>query len=150
VEHLIAALGDPDMRVEAKTVDVLGELRATDATVVLIQHLFLRTTEPQMKQRILAALGKIGDERAAKPIVEFLQRDLDSATRGTAIYALGDIGSPDALETLEQLGQTDSDPTVRRLAYEAANKVRLHQSAVSKEVKAAETFLPKAPPEPEE
>lgn len=146
VEYLIGALGDTDMRVQAKSVDMLGETRATDATPVLIQHLFLRTTEPQMKQRILAALGKIGDARAAKPIMEFLHRDLDPATRGTAIYALGDLGSPDAIQTLEELAQSDGDPTVRRLAYEAANRVRQHQTAASKQSKAAETFLPKEPP----
>jgi HEAT repeat protein len=145
VEYLIGVLGDPDMRIQAKAVDMLGEMRATGATPVLIQQLFLRTTEPQMKQRILAALGKIGDGRAARPIVEFLQRDLDPATRGTAIYALGDIGSTESLELLEQLQRNDSDPTVRRLALEAENKVRMHQSAVSREAKApAENFLPKA------
>jgi HEAT repeat protein len=150
VEYLIGALGDPDMRIEAKSVDMLGELRATDATQVLIQHLFLKTTEPQMKQRILAALGKIGDPRAAKPIVEFLQRDLDPATRGTAIYALGDIGSPDALVVLQQITDADKDATARRLAGEAANKVRQRQASVSKEAKGpSETFLPKPPPQQE-
>src|SRR5262249_28233944 len=100
VEYLIQALGDSDMRVQAKAVDMLGEMRATDATPVLIQSLFLRTTETQMKQRILASLGKIGDTRAARPIMEFLQRDLDQATRGTAIYALGAIGAPESVDAL--------------------------------------------------
>jgi len=148
IEYLISALGDQDMRVQAKSVDMLGEMRATDATQVLIQQLFLKTTEPQMKQRILAALGKIGDARATKPIMEFLLRDLEPATRGTAIFALGDIGSPEALETLGQISETDDDPTVRRLAAEAAHKVRQHQVSASKEAKGpSETFLPKPPPQ---
>ena len=94
VAYLVQALGDPDMRVKAKAIDACGTLRATDATPVLVQQLFLRGTDPEVKQRILAALGKIGDPRAAKPIKEFLGRDLDHATRGTAIFALGDIGAP--------------------------------------------------------
>ncbi len=148
VEYLIQALGDPDMRVQAKAVDMLGEMRAADAAPVLIQYLFLRTTEAQMKQRILAALGKIGDARAARPIMEFLRRDLDPATRGTAIFALGDIGAPESAEALSQIAQADQDATVRRLAGEALNKVQAHQAVRQKEVKGlSETFLePKAPP----
>jgi HEAT repeat protein len=148
VEYLIGALGDSDMRVRAKALDMLGEMRATDATPVLIQQLFLRTTETPMKQRILAALGKIADPRATRPIMEFLRRDLDPATRGTAIFALGDIGSADAVDALSQIAQADDDQTVRRLAGEALTKVQAHQAVIKKEVKGpAETFLePKGPP----
>jgi HEAT repeat protein len=147
VEYLIQTLGDPDVRVQAKSVDMLGQLRATEASPVLIQHLFLRSTDGKMKQRILAALGKIGDDRAARPIVEFLQRDLDPETRGTAIFALGEIGSPEALDTLARIGEGDENQTVRRLANEAAQKVQQHQAVRRKEVKGpSETFLePKAP-----
>jgi HEAT repeat protein len=149
IEYLIQALGDSDVRVQAKALDMLGDMRATDATPVLIQHLFLRTTDVQMKQRILAALGKIGDARAARPIMEFLQRDLDPATRGTAIFALGDIGSPEAVDTLSQIAQADQNPTVRRLASEAKSKVEQHQAVMKNEVKGpSETFLaPKGPPQ---
>jgi HEAT repeat protein/PBS lyase HEAT-like repeat-containing protein len=151
VEYLIQALGDVDMRVQAKAVDMLGELRATDATPVLIQYLFLRTTEAQMKQRILAALGKIGDTRAARPITEFLQRDLDPATRGTAIFALGDIGAPESVEALSQIAKADQDQTVRRLASEALNKVEHHQAAMRREVKGpSENFLEPKQPTPQQ
>ena len=148
VEYLIQALGDPDMRVQAKAVDMLGEMRATDATPVLIQHLFLRSTDAKMKQRILAALGKIGDMRASQPIVEFLHRDLDPETRGTAIFALGEIGSPDALDALSHISEDDQNPTVRRLASEASQKVQAHQAVKRKEAKGpSENFLePKGPP----
>ena len=149
VEYLIGALGDSDMRVRAKAIDMLGEMRATEATPVLIQQLFLRTTETPMKQRILAALGKIGDTRAARPIMEFLQRDLDPATRGTAIFALGDIGSPETVDALAQIAQADGDQTLRRIAGDALNKVQAHQAVMKKEAKApSETFLePKVPPQ---
>jgi len=147
VEYLIQAVGDSDVRVQVKAIEMLGEMRATDATPVLIQYLFLRSTEAQMKQRILAALGKIGDMRAARPIIEFLQRDLDAATRGTAIFALGDIGAPESVEALQQIAAADSDQTVRRLASDALNKVQHHQAAMDKQVKGpSDTFLPKEPP----
>ena len=148
VEYLIQAVGDPDVRVRVKAIEMLGEMRATDATPVLIQALFLRSTEAQMKQRILAALGKIGDVRAARPIIEFLHRDLDPATRGTAIFALGDIGAPESVEALQPIAEADQDQNVRRLASEALNKVQAHQAVMRKEVKGpSETFLePKQPP----
>jgi HEAT repeat protein len=143
-------LGDPDVRIQAKAVDELGVMRATEASPVLIQHLFLRSTDAQMKVRILAALGKIGDVRAARPIMEYLQRDLDPATRGTAIFALGDIGAPESADALSQIAQADQDATVRRLAGEALSKVQQHQAVQQKELKGVpETFLePKqAPPQ---
>ena len=148
VEHLIRALGDPDVRVQAKAIDMLGQMRANEATPVLIQYLFLRTTEPQMKQRILASLGKIGDPRAAQPIVEFLHRDLDPATRGTAIYALGDIGSSEAVQPLSEISVTATDPTARRLASEALGKVQAQQANQKKEAKgpSAAFLAPKGPP----
>jgi HEAT repeat protein len=148
VEYLVQALGDSDVRVEVKAIEMLGDLRAAEATPVLVQSLFLRSSDAQMKQRILASLGKIGDPRAAQPIIEFLHRDLDAPTRGTAIFALGDIGAPEAADTLSQIADEDSDPTVRRLASEALNKVQTHQAVMRREAKApSRNFLePKQPP----
>lgn len=123
VDHLIKALGDSDLRVLAKAVQVLSDMRATEATPVLMERLLMRTTDSGMKQLILATLGKIGDPRAARPLIQLLQRDLDVETRGTAIFALGDIGSPEAVEVLEHIEETDEDPTVRRVANEARGKI---------------------------
>lgn len=150
IPYLIQAVGDPDERVQVKAIEMLGEMRATDATPVLVQHLFIKSTRPEMKRRILASLGKIGDQSAAKPILEFLQRDLDPGTRGTAIYALGDLGASEALEPLKKIAQDDQDPTLRRLAREASNKIQYHQEVQLKEVKQPlDTFLPKEPPPPQ-
>jgi len=143
VEYLLQAVGDPDVRVQAKAVDMLGSMRAAEATPVLIQYLFLRSTDPQLKTRILAALGKIGDARAARPVAEFLKRDLDPETRGSAIYALGEIGSADAEDTLDRFSRSDANPRIRRLAAEALAKVRQRQAIQAVEAKEpAETFLP--------
>lgn len=142
LQYLIQAVGDSDLRVQVKATRVLGDMRATDATPVLVQYLFLRTTSPDMKQLILASLGKIGDARAARPLTEFLQRDLDATMRGTAVFALGEIGSSDAEATLERIAKTDEDPTVRRLASEATTKIEQHQATLRSKVKGpSETFL---------
>jgi len=149
VPYLIQSIGDTDVRVQAKSIEMLGLMRATESTQVLIQQLFLRNTEPQMKQRILASLGEIGDDRATKPIMEFLQRDLDVATRGTAVYALGEIGSTEAADLLKKISTDDQDASVRRIASDAVYKVEHFQAAKRREAHGpAETFLPK-PPQPE-
>ena len=148
--YLIQAVGDPDARVQVKAIDLLGSLKADDATPVLVQYLFRSDTDPQLKQRVLASLGKIGDSRAAQPIMEFLHRDLDPSMRGTAIFALGEIGSAESLDTLTEIGEKETDPTVRRLAEEAAAKVRQRQAVLNSDVKQpVTTFLePKHPPQP--
>jgi HEAT repeat protein len=142
IEYLLQAVGDDDVRVKAKAIDGLADLRATEATPVLIQQLFLRSTEPFVEQRILACLGKIGDPRATQPILEFLQQDLDPETKGTAIYALGDIGSPEAIAPLAAIEQTEENPTLQRIARQAAAKVRYQQAVMKTEAKQPlDTFL---------
>jgi HEAT repeat protein len=151
IEYLVQALGDSDVRVRAKAIDALGNLRAREASPVLIQQLFLRNIDATVKQRLLASLGKIGDERAAGSIIEFMQRDLDPATRGTAIFALGEIGAAEALPALAEIEKNSDDPTLRRLAGEAASRVRYHQAMLKTEAKEPQkTFLKDEPQPPEE
>ena len=147
VPYLVQALGDTDMRVKAKAIDACGTARAADATPVLVQMLFLRGTSPEVEQRILAALGKIGDQRSSAQIIEFLGRDLDHATRGTALYALGDIADPGSVEFLDKYAGEEPNPTLKRLAREAAAKVRYQQTVKETEAKQPlDTFLKKDEP----
>ena len=147
VPYLVQALGDTDMRVKAKAIDACGTARAADATPVLVQMLFLRGTSPEVEQRILAALGKIGDQRSSVQIIEFLGRDLDHATRGTALYALGDIADPGSVEFLDKYAGEEPNPTLKRLAREAAAKVRYQQTVRETEAKQPlDTFLKKDEP----
>lgn len=142
LEYLMQAVGDADVRVQAKAIEMLGRMRATEATAVLVQHLFLVTTDARLKRRVLAALGEIGDPKTAKPITDFLAGDLDAATQGSAIFALGEIGSTESVEALERLSESAETPTLQRLAREALAKVEQHQEARLKEANApADTFL---------
>ena len=124
IEYLLQAANDPDMRIRIKAIDTLGNAHAKEATGLLIQQLFLRGTDLPTKQRILAALGKIGDPRATGPILDILSRDIDPAVRGNAIFALGEIGDRAALSALESLAKDGPDDVLRRLAVEAARKIR--------------------------
>lgn len=123
VEHLLSAATDADMRVRIKAIDELGNRRATDATPLFVQQLFLRETDTSMRQRVLVALGKIGDPRSTQPICDFLSRELDVPTRGTAIFALGEIGDEQALGVLTKLASDPADPITSRLAEEARRKI---------------------------
>lgn len=124
IEYLIGAANDPDDRVRVKAIDTLGQMQATDAVPLLVQQLFLRDTDQSTKARILAALGKIGDQRATQPILDFLSRDVDRQIRGNALFALGEIGDPKASPTLERLATDGDDEALRALATETARKIR--------------------------
>jgi len=123
VGYLLQAANDSDMAIRLKAIDVLGGMRAKDAVGPLVQQLFMRGTETTTKQHILVALGKIGDQRATKPILDFLARDGDRGLRGNAIFALGDIGDQDALGPLNRIAGESTDPTLRSLAQTAVHKI---------------------------
>ena len=124
IEHLMNATADLDIRVKIKAIDYLGNLKATDATPVLVQQLFLRNVGMGVKQKVLVALGKIGDPRGAEPIMEFLKRKLDPQVKGIALYALRGVGNDSSLPFLDSLAHTEQSQPLRRLAVEAAEDIR--------------------------
>jgi HEAT repeat protein len=144
IEYLIQATGDPDQAVMIKAIDYLGKLRATSATQVLVQKLFMRDVSPPVKHRILVALGRMGDVKAAPSISEFVGQDGDPTIRSTAIFALGEIGDQAALPRLQALYADGSDPHLQRLAGEAIAKIerRMSPSTVAVQVRALEEDKP--------
>jgi len=124
VEYLIGASNDPDERVRVKAIDTLGHMQAKEAVPVFVQKLFLRDTDQATKARLVAALGKIGDDRATSPLVDILSRGSDQPIYGNAVYALGEIGDPKAIPGLEKLAASTDDPALRALADETARKIR--------------------------
>src|SRR6185369_1685102 len=146
IEYLIQATGDPDQSVMIKAIDYLGKLRATAATQILVQKLFMRDVPVSVQQRILVSLGRMGDVRAAPPISEYLDRDTDPATKGTAIFALGEIGDHASIAKLQTVQTEAPDPHMQRLAGEAVAKInrRLSPSTVAVQIPALED--PDKPP----
>jgi HEAT repeat protein len=124
---IVDSLSDPDLRVKIKAVDLLGARQANEAVPALSQLLFLRSTEPLLKLHSTAALGRIGDATGTLPVVEYLQEESaagdDDRARGTAVFALGEIGSDKATEVLSQTVTNDKSDMVRRLAQEAIEKI---------------------------
>lgn len=127
IRHLIDATADADTRVRLKAIDCLGNARASAATPVLVQSLYLRDSAPWLKQRILVALGKIGDPRAAKPIADFLDRDVGADLIGTAIFSLGEVGNESSIPALQRLAGGTENERLELLAGDAIGKIRARQ-----------------------
>jgi HEAT repeat protein len=116
-------LNDVDVRVRIKAIDVLGARGVNDVVPLMSQRLFLRQTPAIEKLHLVAALGRIGDTRGTLPILEYLDDAADQDSRGTAVFALGEIGDPEANDKLIQIVQNDKSAMVRRLAQEALEKI---------------------------
>ncbi|HJU09849.1 MAG TPA: HEAT repeat domain-containing protein [Candidatus Binataceae bacterium] len=122
-EMLERGLNDLDVRVRIKAIDVLGARGVNDVVPLMAQRLFLRQTPAIEKLHLVAALGRIGDSRGTLPILEYLDETRDQDSRGTAVFALGEIGDPQANDKLIQIVQKDKSSLVRRLAQEALEKI---------------------------
>jgi HEAT repeat protein len=124
---IMDCLSDPDIRVKIKAVDLLGARQANEGVPPMSQLLFLRSTEPLVKLHAAAALGRIGDSRGTLPVMEYLQEETaagdDDRARGTAVFALGEIGSDKSNDLLSQVVANDKSDMVRRLAQEAIEKI---------------------------
>jgi len=122
-EILLEGLTDSDVRVRIRAIDILGAQQATLAVPLMNQKLFLRETLPIVKLHLVAALGRIGDSRGTLPIVAFLKDAPNDQARGTAVFALGEIGDPHANDVLVQTVTNDKNAMVRKLAQEALEKI---------------------------
>ncbi|HKD69345.1 MAG TPA: HEAT repeat domain-containing protein [Candidatus Binataceae bacterium] len=120
---IIRSMSDPDTRVRVKAIDILGSRVNKDAVAPMCQLLFLRSTEPVVKMHVAAALGRIGDERAVQPLIQYLYQASDERSRGTAVFALGELGDHSATDVLTTAATEDPSPTVRRLAQQAIQKI---------------------------
>jgi HEAT repeat protein len=89
----------------------------------LIQKLFTVGTRDRLRQRIVMTLGKIGDPRATKPLLQYVSQDVSPDIRGAGIYAIGEIADRSASEELQRLSDEETDPRLKRLAHDALVKV---------------------------
>jgi HEAT repeat protein len=128
IDYLVQAVGDGDPRIEAKAVDYLGKLHAADATPFLIQKLFTVGTKQKLRHRILMTLGKIGDPRASRPILQYVMQDPNLDTRGAGIYAIGEIGDQSIRDDLKRFSEIEEDARLKQLAQDALIKIALRQT----------------------
>ncbi len=120
---LTQSMADEDLRVKLKAIDILGSREANAAVAPMSSMLFLRSTEQIVKLHLVAELGRIGDAQGTLPIMQFMAEPQDERGRGTAIFALGEIGSEKATSLLNKIVADDRNPMIRRLAQEALRKI---------------------------
>ncbi len=120
---LMTSMSDPDVRVKIKAIDILGARETNAAVPTMSRMLFLRSTEPIVKLHLVAAVGRIGDAQGAIPVMQYLGEDQDERGRGTAVFALGEIGSDTAVPLLNKVIAEDQSQMVQRLAKEALQKI---------------------------
>lgn len=123
VNYLLKAVGDSDPRVQVLAVDFLGDRRNSDAAPLLVQKLFLTGAPQPFRLHLLAALGKIGDPRSSRPILDFISQESNADTRGTAIYTLGEIGDISVREDLRRVRDGENDPRVQKVADDVLGKL---------------------------
>lgn len=72
----------------------------------------------QARRQSAWVLGKLGDIRATKRLIAVMQADGSDAVRATAVWALGQLSAPIAVEPL-MLAAADPDEVIRAAAVEA-------------------------------
>jgi HEAT repeat protein len=123
VKPLLQAMADSDRRVRVKAIDLLGQVGDPAATEVLVQALFLNNVEHSIKERILAALGRIRDPASVERLLDFSSQTDDSRLLCMCIFALGEIADPKTRGPIRSLKEAWDDADVDRLADDALAKI---------------------------
>ena len=101
IDALIAALEDRSVDVRRNAVESLGALRAYDAVPSLC-NLVEHDPAGGVQRAATTALARLGDARAVPVLVRHLEARRDAPPLD-AIWALGEIGDPNAVAILSEL-----------------------------------------------
>jgi tetratricopeptide (TPR) repeat protein len=118
---VVAALDDGDEQVQSAALDALTSAVLTDNPAALTRLSALARTDPRwwIRRRAVAALGRVGGERAIAPLAQILSGDAYAYVREAAATALGQAGARAAEPKLAEALANDPEPRVR-LAAQAA------------------------------
>ncbi|MFC7068452.1 HEAT repeat domain-containing protein [Halobaculum lipolyticum] len=98
VETLVEYVdSDKNPTLQKVTFKALGEIGHADAVQPLADKLVMDNDE--VRPYAARALGLIGDTRAVEPLADVAADDEDDSVRASALWALRQIGTEDALET---------------------------------------------------
>ncbi len=109
---------DSDPQLQQVTLKALGEIGSEEATEAVAQR--LRADEPTVRSHAARSLGMIGDPRAVDPLAQTLADDEAPEVRGSAAWALVQIGTAGAFEVLAEYDD-DRSYLVETEAAKAAN-----------------------------
>lgn len=106
VEMLVGFVEEgPNRPLELVLLQSLGRIGSEDATQTVANRLL---AEDALVRSVAArSLGMIGDTRAVDPLADVLAADDDANVRGSAAWALNEIGTEAALEAVVEHGRDD-------------------------------------------
>ncbi len=100
VDMLLDYVDTPsDPQLQQVSLRAIGEIGSTEATEDVAQQLVAE--EPTVRSAAARALGMIGDPRAVAPLETVLAEDEAPEVRGSAAWALVEIGTNDAYDVLD-------------------------------------------------
>ncbi len=118
VGALIEALNDTSSTVRLRAVESLAEMDATEATSALVGR--LADQEPSVRRAAVDAIGRVADDSAVGPLIDYIEAS--TVPPLNAIWALGNLGSVEAIPLLSVLRESDnqyvaynSDTALRKL-----------------------------------
>ena len=126
-KRLLAALKDPDMRIQQFAIARLGERRSRLAVKPLCK-LLLSQSDTSMLYRIMGALVAIGDVRAVTPLIDIAQKK-EAGFLSQVVFAVGAIGGRTARAFLVVLASGHPDEEVQRSARDALDELLQRQPA---------------------
>ncbi len=106
-EMLLTFLASPEIKDKTHLVQIAGDLRFEEATLLLIEMISDSTNEA-MILLIVETLGHIGDPEATNTLTEYLyaaNRELITA----AVQSLGQVGTPTAMHRLAERMGTENE-----------------------------------------
>ena len=122
VPIFIEALNNPSSEIRQDSVEILGNLKAVEATESLCKVLLEGTAVP-VRRKTVEALGKIGDPKAIPSLCIALLEDKNTDIRAKAAQALGEIGDPKVVDALSKALLEDNSKSVRLKSAEALGKI---------------------------
>ncbi|MBI4052098.1 MAG: HEAT repeat domain-containing protein [Elusimicrobia bacterium] len=130
IPALLDSLRDENAMIRAAAVDVLGLLRAREASGSFAQ-LLLKDPSPQVRQVCAISLAYLRDPLTVPSLIEALQ-DSSEGVRLAAARTLGLIKTPEALKPLLKLLQ-DKNLNMRRSAITALGELGMEEAIPSLE-----------------
>jgi len=116
----------------------LGVIGDSRATAVLIRILNGRSRDARLRDHAAEALGRTGGKSAIPPLLKALG-DPAPEVRGSAAYALGQLGAHQAIDKLRQLTRSsiEADARVRKFARDAITDLAMRATIPRREVPAS-------------
>ncbi|MCA1828858.1 MAG: HEAT repeat domain-containing protein, partial [Myxococcales bacterium] len=115
-EQLLGDLSSQDPRVRDYAIRVLADRRSPVAVPQLIAR--LQDPSPDVARRAAGALIAIGDRRAVSPLIEMTRKRRPEDV-GPILYAIANLGGPEAEAYLFTLESGSPDEEIRRAAHGA-------------------------------